>query len=114
MTQKAWQLGLLGVTFITAQYMLYITHCANVTLEKCKTINDTFCVLDHNRTLRNGYEILSPPPNCTKRVCNVSLQAFAVTGCPPDPNDRLLKLPFRRVDNFWPICCNISNLTLVD
>uniref|UniRef100_C9W1Q8 Putative secreted salivary protein n=1 Tax=Rhipicephalus sanguineus TaxID=34632 RepID=C9W1Q8_RHISA len=108
MTRKLWQLGLLGVTFITVQYMLCITKCANVTKVPCSTINDS-CIYNVNETVKNGYDVLWKPPNCTQWVCNASAGEFSVHGCGETAaNHPYLALPMLDGDCYWPKCCNMT------
>uniref|UniRef100_A0A6M2D4I9 Putative 8.9 kDa family member n=1 Tax=Rhipicephalus microplus TaxID=6941 RepID=A0A6M2D4I9_RHIMP len=78
MLRKGRLLDLLFTTFITAHYMLYIAHC-EVKIQHCEVKNGS-CVYGGNKTVKDGYDILSKPPNCTQWVCNVSAEAFVITG----------------------------------
>uniref|UniRef100_A0A6G5A795 Putative 8.9 kDa family member n=1 Tax=Rhipicephalus microplus TaxID=6941 RepID=A0A6G5A795_RHIMP len=106
MLRKGRLLDLLFTTFITAHYMLYIAHC-EVKIQHCEVKNGS-CVYGGNKTVKDGYDILSKPPNCTQWVCNVSAEAFVITGCPPPSNHPYLALPMNAGDCFWPKCCNKS------
>ncbi|KAL3196396.1 hypothetical protein MRX96_045273 [Rhipicephalus microplus] len=86
--------------------MLYIAHC-EVKIQHCEVKNGS-CVYGGNKTVKDGYDILSKPPNCTQWVCNVSAEAFVITGCPPPSNHPYLALPMNAGDCFWPKCCNKS------
>uniref|UniRef100_L7MC63 Putative 8.9 kDa family member n=1 Tax=Rhipicephalus pulchellus TaxID=72859 RepID=L7MC63_RHIPC len=109
MIRKERLLGVLFLTFITAHYMLYIAHC-QVTIRPCEVRNTSSntkaCVYGVNKTVKDGYDVLWAPPNCSRWVCNVSQEAFFVYGCAGASDHRYMALPMPLGACYWPKCCN--------
>uniref|UniRef100_A0A224Y782 8.9 kDa family member n=1 Tax=Rhipicephalus zambeziensis TaxID=60191 RepID=A0A224Y782_9ACAR len=103
MILKERQWRLLGLTFITAQCVIYIAHCQYAKVP-CN-VTDGYCYKNATERIKNGYDYLYPPPNCSKWVCNVSQEAFLLYGCESAAEDPYQWLPMLQTDCFYPKCC---------